>query len=244
MSTVQQTTSALVTHEVPGGAAYSLLVRAGRLLTLEALESTACASTLLFGTGALAHERLNLPDTLKAQHRAAVAPPMVLMSDGGLALASVVSSTLDWHDALCGHTRDEDVARFGETSYQADRNGRHLSARSGLLAELRKHGRDEPDLHGCVNFLAKVATSTDEEGTLTFVEGHSAAGDSVTLRAETDLLVVVAAAMHPLDTSPTWSPSPVSVTVSAGTPWDSDDASYTYRPESARALEATRRVFA
>ena len=237
-------TTTLLRHEIPGGAAFSLLLRAGRLLRLEALEDDACVSTLLLGCGSLAHERLNLPDTLKAQHRACVAPPMVLMSDGGLALASVVGSSLDWHDALCGHTRDEDLARFGTTSYQDDRNARHLSARAGLLSELRKHGRDERDLHGCVNFFSKVAVDDHDEGGLAFVADHSTAGDTVALRAETDLLVVLAAAMHPLDTRPTWAPAAVSLTVTPGTPWDTDDPSYTFRPESARALEATRRVLA
>lgn len=244
MTALDRATSSLFTHEVPGGGACSLLVRAGRVLRLEAREDNACASTLLLGTGALAHERLNVPDTLKAQHRARVAPPMVLMSDGGLALASVTGSSLDWHDCLCGHTRDEDLARFGGTSYQEDRNARHLSARTGLLSELRKHGRDEPDLHGCVNFFAKAATASDEAGTLTYAPGHSVAGDWVTLRAETDLLVVVAAAMHPLDPSGTWAPAAVRLSVLAGEPWDEDDPSYAFRAESARALDATRRVFA
>ena len=90
--------------------------RAGRTITLTALGADACASTLLLGAGALAHDRLDLPDTLKGQHSARVRPPMVLMSDGGLALASVTGSSLEWHDALCGHTRDEDVDRFGVTT--------------------------------------------------------------------------------------------------------------------------------
>lgn len=236
--------SALVTHDVPGGAAYSLLVRAGRLVTLTALAADACASTLLLGTGSLAHERLNLPDTLKAQHSAGVRPPMVLMSDGGLALASVTGSSLDWHDALGGHTRTEDVERFGPTSYADDRNERHLPARAGLLTELRKHGLDEADLHGCVNFFARLAIADDEVGTLAFVPGHSAAGDWVTLRADADLLVVIAAAMHPLDPAAHWRPAPVRVEVTPGPPVAPDDPSYNFRAESARALDATGRVFA
>ncbi len=208
----------LVTHEIPGGAAYSLLVRAGRTITLTALGADACASTLLLGAGALAHDRLNLPDTLKAQHSARVRPPMVLMSDGGLALASVTGSSLEWHDALCGHTRDEDVDRFGVTTYAADRNARHLSARAGLLAELRKQGRAERDLHGCVNFFARARIADDEAGTLTFAPGHSAAGDWVALRAEVDLLVVVAAALHPLDATGEFTPAPVRLEVAPGRP--------------------------
>ncbi len=242
MSTVLDTP--LVEHEVPGGAAFALHLRAGRLLTLTALGPDACASTLLLGSGALAHDRLNVPDTLKAQHCAAVHAPLVLMSDGGLGLASVVGSSLDWHDCLCGHTRDDDLARYGATSYAADRNARHLSARTGLLAELRKLGRDEQDLHACVNFFAKAAPRDEADAVLEFVPGHSAAGDTVTLRAEVDLQVVVAASVHPLDPRPVWAPAAVRLTVTPGDPWDETDPSYTFRDESARALQATRRVLA
>jgi uncharacterized protein YcgI (DUF1989 family) len=244
MTATLTTASAVLTHVISGGAAYSLLIRAGRTLRLEAKERDACASTLILGTGPLAHDRLNVPDTLKAQHRACIATPMVLMSDGGLGLASVTGSSLDWHDCLCGHTRDEDLARFGTTTYQEHGNDRHLSARTGLLSELRKLGRDEADLHGCVNFFAKASTSDDEHGSLEFAAGHSVPGDWVELRCETDLLVIVAAAIHPLDPAETWSPAAIGVSVTSAPPMGADDPSYRFRPESARALDATRRVMA
>lgn len=244
MSPTATSESALLTHLIPGGAAYSLLLRAGRTLRLETRGHDACASTLILGTGALAHHRLNVPDTLKAQYRACVAAPMVLMSDGGLGLTSVTGSSLDWHDCLCGHTRDDDLARFEATTYQEHHNERHQSARAGLLSELRKQGRTEADLHGCVNFFAKAHTSDDRHGSLRFAAGHSSPGDWVGLRAETDLLVVIAAAMHPLDPAETWAPAAIAVTVTPGPRPSWDDPSYRFRPESARALDATRRVLA
>jgi len=244
MTATLSAASTVLNHVVPGGAAHSLLLRAGRTLRLEAKQHDACASTLVLGTGPLAHDRLSVPDTLKAQHRACIAAPMVLMSDGGLGLVSVTGSSLDWHDCLCGHTRDEDLAHFGATTYQEHRNDRHLSARAGLLSELRKHGRGEADLHGCVNFFTKASTSDDEHGSLEFAAGHSSPGDWVDLRAETDLLVIVAAAMHPLDPAQTWSPSAIGMSVTPALPWGPDDPSYQFRPESARALDATGRVLA
>ena len=230
-----------MSHDVPGGAAWSVLVRAARVVRMTALEPGANVSTLVFA----AHDRvdrLNVPDTLKAQMSAHVQVPMVLMSDRGLGLASVTGSSLRWHDAVCGHSLDVHVERFGPSSYGADRNAWRRSARHGLLSELRKHGLGPADLHACVNFFSKVATSGDEAGTLTWVDGHTAAGDWVTLRAEVDLLVVLSTSPHPL--APAWAPGAVRVEVEPGEPYGDDDPSMTFRDESRRALLSSREVFA
>jgi urea carboxylase-associated protein 2 len=229
----------LLSHELPGGAAWSVLLRAGRELRLTALDAGANCSTLLYAANQPA-DRLNVPDTLKAQMSARVHAPMVLMSDRGTALCSVTGSSLDWHDALCGHSCDRHVEGFGPSSYHADRNAWRRSARAGLLSELRKHGRGPADLHACVNFFAKVATSGD--GTLTFVPDHASAGDWVALRAEQDVLVVLSTAPHPLD--PRWTPSPVLAEVRSTEPPGPDDPSWMFRDESARALRAAREVLA
>lgn len=234
------------THDIPGGAAWSLPVRAGRTVTLTALAADANVSTLIYGPDRL--DRLNVPDTLKAQMTARIRPSMVLMSDRGLALASVVDSTLDWHDALCGFTRPADLDRFGPTSYQEDGNDWRRSAYELLVLELVKHGLGAADLHGSVNFFSKVvaadraADPADDRCGLTFVAGHSGAGDQVTLRTEQDLLLVFATTPHPLDPSPTYRPAGVSVTVREAAPVAADDASLLFRPESARALAETRKV--
>ena len=211
-------TGPLLTHEVPNGAGWSALVRAGRWVRLTALAGGANCSTLLFA----AHDpvdRMNIPDTLKAQMSARCRPPMVLMSDRGVGLASVVESSLDWHDCVNGHS---------------------ASAEERLLSELRKHGRSELDLHACINFFSKVAV--DKAGRFTFVPSYSAAGAHVVLRAEVDLLVVLVTAAHPLDPDPT--PGAVRVEVLPGAAYGDEDPSMTFRDESARALTAAKAVFA
>jgi hypothetical protein len=233
--------SSVFSHEIPAAAHWSLLVRGGRELRLTARQDGANCSVLLFA----AHDpvdRMNIPDTLKAQMSARIRPPMVLMSDRGAALASVTGSSLDWHDCLAGHSLDRHVEKFGPSDYQSDRNAWRRSARSGLLAELRKYGRDVPDLHACVNLFSKVAIAGDERGTLAFVPGHAVAGDWVSLRAEQDLLLVCSTAPHPMD--PAWSPGAVLAEVNPAPPYGDDDPSVTFRAESARALAAARAVFA
>jgi len=229
-------------HEVPGGAAWSTPVQAGRLVTLTALGDGANCSTLLIGRDRL--DRLNVPDTLKSQMSACIAAPMVLMSDRGLALASVVESSLDWHDCLTGFGHDAHLKRFGPSSYAEHRNDWRRSARTGLLSELTKHGLGESDLHGCVNFFAKVAIAADDSASLAFVPDHSRACDTVTLRTELDLVLVLSTAPHPLDDSTAYAPAGVRVDVTRAPAVAEDDASWTFRDESARALEETRRVLA
>jgi uncharacterized protein len=208
----------LYCHDIPGGSAWSMSVRAGRLITLTALGDGANLSVLLIGSDRL--DRLNVPDTLKAQMSACIRAPMVLMSDRGLALASVVASSLDWHDALTGYAHDQCLTE--------------------LIIELTKHGLGEADLHGCVNFFTKVAI--DERAGLRFLPGHAHAGDTVTLRTEQDLLLIAAATAHPMDATEVYAAVRVEVAVAA--PPQPNDEPARFRPESARALEQTRRVFA
>ena len=230
---------ALVSHDVPGGAAWSVLVRAGRTVRLTAMDDAVNCSMLVFPTYDLV-DRMNVPDTLKAQMSAHVRPPMVLMSDRGVGLVSVTGSSLDWHDCLGGHSLDAHLTRFGPSSYGDDRNEWRQSARSLLLTELMKHGRGRADLHPCVNFFGKVATSDD--GALRWVPNHSRVGDWVTLRAEVDLLLVLATCPHPMD--PTWAPGAVAVQIEEGDAYGPEDPSMTFRDESARALDAARTVLA
>ena len=228
-------------HEIPGGAAWSVPVVAGRLVTLTALGADVNASLLLFGPDRL--DRLNIPDTMKAQMSACIRPPMVLMSDRGFALASVVSSTVDWHDCLTGFGHDAHLARFGPSSYAEHRNEWRRSARSGLVSELTKHGLGEADLHGPVNLFSKVSIVDDDSGSLAWVPGHAAAGDQVVLRTEQDVLLVVSTASHPLSAA-AYAPAGVRVEVAMATDPAEDDPSWLIRDETARALEMSRRVLA
>jgi uncharacterized protein YcgI (DUF1989 family) len=234
-----QSAQPLVRHDIRADAAWSVRVAAGRALRLVAMADGANCSTLIF---AARHrvDRLNIPDTLKAQLRARVHAPMVLMSDLGTALCSVTGSSLDWHDCLAGHSLDTHVAAFGPSSYHGDRNEHRVSARAGLLSELRKHGRDQADLHGCVNFFSKVAVTGT--GALAFVPGHARESDWVELRAEQDLLLVFSTAPHPLDSA--WAPAGVRAEVRAAAPYGDEDPSVTFCAQSARALHAAQKVFA
>jgi len=111
------------------------------------------------------------------------------------------------------------------------------------VSELTKHGLGEADLHGSVNFFAKVGIADDARASLRFEKGHSAQVDSVTLRTEQDVLIVLSTAPHPLDVDSDYQPSGVRVEVSVAQPVDaSTDANWRFRDEAARALEQSRRA--
>jgi urea carboxylase-associated protein 2 len=225
-------------HELPGGAGWSLILPRGYQLRFSCLGDGACVSTLIFAA-ADPLERLNVPDTLKAQLSACVRPPMVLMSDLGRALASVTGSSLDWHDAVTGHSRDADVAaRFGPSDYATHRNEWRRGARSLLLDELATLGLGRRDLHATVNWFSKVEPAGDRRGSLAYRVGHARAGDWVSLRAEQDLRIVAATAPHPLDPAAKWEPAGVAATMEPAPPAGPADPSWTFRAEARRALEA------
>ena len=223
------------THDMPGGAGYTLVVPRGWGLTLSCLGDGACASMLAYPVDQPL-ERLNVPDTLKAQMSMCVRPPMVLMSDMGRALCSVTGSSLDWHDAISGHSLATHVDRYGESDYARHRNDWRRAGRELLLDELYKQGLGERDLHATVNWFAKVAP--DERGGLSYATGHAREGDTVALRAELDLLLILTTAPHPLDPSPAWAPAAVRLDVA---PAADNEASRAFRAESARALAAAER---
>lgn len=235
----------LYRHDIPGGSAWSMPIRAGRLITLTALGKDANLSVLLIGSDRL--DRMNVPDTLKAQVSACIRAPMVLMSDRGLALASVLESSLDWHDALTGFAHGHDVNGNELNDLNSNElNGNSLNGNglngNGLILELAKHGLGEVDLHGCVNFFSKV--EIDEQGGLQFLPGHAQAGDTVTLRTEQDLLLVAAATPHPMKDAEVCGVAAIRVEVALAPPPTPNDEPALLLPESARALEQTRKAFA
>lgn len=231
----------LYEETMPAGAMWSLSVPRHRLVRLTALDAGANVSALLYRAGQPL-DRLNVPDTLKALHTARLTRGHVLMSDLGHALASIVEDTLGWHDPLAGHiTREQVAAKFGDHTYQEFRNDWHRNARDNFLVELGKHGLGLPDLVANVNFFSRV--TADDEGRLDFVENHAPAGASITLRTEVDVLIVLSNTPHPLAPAGPYPQARVAIRIDPAEPPAADDFCRNFRPECARALELTERLY-
>ncbi len=201
----------------PGGCHWSYRLARGTTLRFIDMEGGANASLLLYRADEKL-ERLNVPDTLKAQHTAHLTAGHVLYSDMGRILASFARDTVGWHDPLCGVSDAALVQqRYGDHRYQQYRNAMHRNGKDSLLVEIGKWGLGLRDWVPPVNLFSKVAVNDD--GRFDFVPGHSAAGDFVELRLEMDALVAISTAPHPLDPNPEYAPKKVAVVA-----WDSGTA--------------------
>lgn len=233
--------SLLATEIVPGGATWSHVLKRGTALRITDVEGGANVAAY-FLNFELPAERFNLPDTLKAQHTARLTKGHVLYSDMGRVLCSITSDTVGWHDPVAGISNAAAVEKkYGKLSYQQARNDWHQNARDGLLIELGKYGLGPRDLHATVNLFSKV--TVDAEGNLHYSADNSRAGGYVELRAEMNVLVLLNTCPHPLDTSATYSPKPVELSISRVPAPRSDDFCRLRCPENARGFLLTEFYF-
>ena len=222
---------------IPGGAMWSHALKRHNTLRMTTIEEAANVGMMLYNND---HplDRLNLPDSLKAQHTAKLTAGHVLYSDMGHVLCSISADTCGWHDPLAGHSTARMVAsKYGPSSYQQKRNDFHKNARDQFLIELAKWGLGKADLVANLNFFSKVAV--DSEGNMQFVGANSTPGMYVDLRAEMNVLVVLNTCQHPMDPEPEYSPKPLHLTVWKSDPPPSDDPCRTSRPENERGFILT-----
>lgn len=226
---------------VAPGATWSHVLKRGTALRLVDTQGGANVGALFYNADGPA-ERLNIPDTLKAQHVARLAEGLVLYSDMGRVLCSVTHDTLGWHDALGGCLGSAALAaKYGKLRYQQGRNAFHRSAWDGFVVELEKWSLGPRDLCPNLNLFSKVALSDD--GGLAYMPGHSPPGSLVELRAEMNVLVVLNTCPHPLDPSPVYAPRPVAVSVHRVATPGPDDPCRVSRPENGRGFALTERYF-
>lgn len=226
---------------VPPGSNWSHVLKRGTTLRLTDVEGGANVSLLLYNSEFLS-ERLNLPDTLKCQHTARLTKGHCLYTDMGRILVSITEDACGWHDPHAGASNARIVeAMYGVKTYQTARNDWHRNAHDNFLTELGKYGMDERDLAMNVNLFSKV--TVDDEGRMTFQAGNSPRGAYVDLRAEMNTLVVLNTCIHPLDTSPTYAPKPVHLTVWTSPQPGPADYCRNFRPENQRGFILTERYF-
>jgi urea carboxylase-associated protein 2 len=231
----------LFAETIPGGGHWSYRLRRGTTLRFIDIDGTANVSLLLYRADEKL-ERLNLPDTLKAQHTAHLTAGHVLYSDMGRILAAFAADTVGWHDPLCG-VSDAAMAkaRYGEQRYQEHRNAMVRNGRDSLLIELGKWGLGRRDLVPNVNLFSKV--TVDADGRFHFVADHSRPGAHVELRLEMDVLVALSTAPHPLDARARYQPGKVGLLA-----WDSgtagaDDLCRHSCPENRRGYANTELIY-
>ena len=213
----------------PGGYASRRLARGTRLRLIDK-DGDACASLNIFNAE-MPTERLNVADTVKVQWNAYLGAGKLLLSDMGRVLATIVDDSAGTHDTFCGVSNAATNAR----KYGEGRNsGAYPNGRDRLILGAAKHGLTRRDVHPCVNLFK--GTRIEADGAITPIVGPFAPGRAVILRAEMEVIVVIANCPHVLDKRPEYSSTPLRVTAWRGPVTPEQDPLRKATPEGLRAF--------
>jgi urea carboxylase-associated protein 1 len=199
VSTIEET--------VPARSPWSRVVPAGHELTLIDLEGNQAVDCLLYNAHDTA-ERYSAPDTIAAQGRLFLTTGSVLRSCEGTPLMTVVRDDVGRHDTVGGAcSKESNTLRYGHhTEHQ------HACVEN-FLREGARWGLTKRDLVSNINWYMNVPV--EEDGTLGIVDGISAPGLSLTLRAEMDTLVLLSNCPQINNPCNGFNPTPVGVQITA-----------------------------
>ena len=218
---------AMIWAETIGAAGYAAreLARGARLRLID-LKGDACVSMLVFNAERPV-ERLNVADTVKVQWNAYLKAGRLLLSDMGRVLMSVLADDAATHDPLCGPSN-------ARTPGVGPNWSRRPNARDRLLLGAAKFGLGRKDVHPCINWFKGVRVGRD--GTISVQLGPFAPGRSVLLRAEMNVVVVLANCPHALDRREGYLATPVRISAWRGAITPLDDPIRNATPEAFRAF--------
>jgi urea carboxylase-associated protein 1 len=197
----------LLDQTVPARAPWSAVVTAGQVLSIVDLAGNQAVDCLLY----LAHdtaERYSAPDTVAHQGNIFLTTGSVLRSCEGRPMMTVIADECGRHDTLGGAcSRESNTLRYGHHT-------RHQHACvENFLREGARWGLGKRDLVSNINWFMNVPVEAD--GTLGIVDGLSAPGLTVSMRAEVDVLVLVSNCPQINNPCNGFAPTPVRMIVSA-----------------------------
>ncbi len=215
---------------IAGGGYASRQIARGARLRLTDIKGDGCVSLLLFNAERPV-ERLNIADTQKVQWNAYLGAGSLLLSDMGRVMASFIEDTAGTHDGFCGASNAASNARRYGDGFN---HGAHPNARDRFSLGAAKFGLGRKDIHPCLNLFKGVRVKPD--GATALQVGPFAAGRQVTLRAEMDLILVLANCPHVLDPREDYRVTSVRATAWRGPVTAQDDAIRNATPEGQRAF--------
>jgi urea carboxylase-associated protein 1 len=164
-------------------AAWSAVVVAGDVLTIVDLAGNQAVDCLLY-SAADTSVRYSAPETIARQVRIVLTTGSVLRADTGEALMTVVADEVGAHDMLGGAcSKESNTLRYGQQT-----RAQH-GCMENFLIEGARYGLGARDLASNINWFMNVPV--DPDGALGIVDGLSAPGKRVALRADIDTLVLV-----------------------------------------------------
>ena len=192
---------------VPARAPWLHHVDAGQTLRIVDLEGNQAVDFLIYSAADDA-ERYNAQDTVAAQGNLFLRQGAVLRSNEGRPMMTITASAIEYHDTIGGACSCEsNTLRYGHhTRWQ------HACVENFLEANLWE-GRGKRDIVSNINFFMNVPVEAD--GSLGIVDGISAPGLSLDLKAEMDVIVVVSNCPQINNPCNAFNPTPVRMIVAA-----------------------------
>ncbi|MAK81234.1 urea amidolyase associated protein UAAP2 [Phenylobacterium sp.] len=192
---------------VPALAPWDHVVRKGEVLRIIDLEGNQAVDFLMYALADDA-ERYSAQDTIAAQGNIFLRTGSVLLSNEGNPMATVLGTSVAYHDTIGGACSCEsNTLRYGHHT-----KGQHACVENFLQANAR-HGRGKRDMVSNINWFMNVPVEAD--GALGIVDGISAPGLYVDIRAEMDLVAVVSNCPQINNPCNGFNPTPVRMIIAA-----------------------------
>jgi uncharacterized protein len=190
---------------VAARASWSAVVTAGDVLTIVDLEGNQAVDCLLYSAADTA-VRYSAQETITRQGKIALTTGSVLRADTGLGLMTVVDDEVGVHDTLGGAcSKESNTLRYGQ--HTRSQHG----CKENFLIEGAKYGLGARDLASNINWFMNVPV--DPDGALGIVDGLSAPGKRVAMRADVDTLVLVSNCPQVNNPCNAFNPTPVRMIV-------------------------------
>lgn len=186
-------------------APWSHVVRAGQTMRIVDLEGNQAVDCVLYVADDPT-ERYSAPDTIVGQRNVYLVAGTVLRTTEGRALMTVTGTTCERHDTLGGAcSKESNTLRYGHHTY-----AQHACVEN-FVHELGRHGLGKRDLQSNINWFMNVPV--EDDGSLGIVDGISAPGLWVDLRAELDTLVIISNCPQVNNPCNGFDPTPVRIIV-------------------------------
>lgn len=195
-------------------APWSKILRTGQSLQIIDLHGNQAVDTLFYavdGDRVDPTGRYSAQATIAAQRNIFLTTGSVLRAADGRALVTIVADEVGNHDTIAGAcSKESNTLRYGHHTVH-----QHACAEN-FLAEAAKWGMGKRDIVSNINFFMNVPVESD--GTLGIVDGLSAPGKSVTVRADTDTLVLVSNCPQINNPCNGFDPTPVRMVITSPLP--------------------------
>ncbi|MGA8787488.1 MAG: urea amidolyase associated protein UAAP2 [Paenarthrobacter sp.] len=162
---------------------WSAVIAAGDVLTIVDLDGNQAVDCILYAATDTS-TRYSAAVTIATQGSIFLTTSSVLRADSGQKLMTVVADEVGIHDTIGGAcSQESNTLRYGQHTHE-----QHACVENFLI-EGAKWDLGKKDLVSNINWFMNVPV--DPDGALGIVDGLSAPGKRVALRAEVDTLVLV-----------------------------------------------------